>query len=77
MGQALFNGFWGEVEASTVEVDRVDEVPLVAEASRRVLDPLNLRVADADARVQRWANLHMDELPANGTGGTRPTFPAG
>src|SRR5208283_3391295 len=47
----LFSGFWGQVEAATVEVDRVYEVLLVPEAPRRVLHPLDLGVDGFAGRV--------------------------
>jgi hypothetical protein len=40
----LFSGFWGHVEAAAVEVDGVNEVLFVPEASRRVLHPLDLGI---------------------------------
>ena len=40
----LFSGCRGEIQAAAVEVDRVDEVLLVAEAAGRVLHPLDLGV---------------------------------
>ena len=40
----LFSGCRGEIQAAAVEVDRVDEVPLVAEAAGRVLHPLDLGI---------------------------------
>ena len=47
----LFSGFWGHVEAATVEVDRVHEVLPVPEAPRRVLHPLDLGIDGFAGRV--------------------------
>jgi len=47
----LFSGYRGEIQAAAVEVDRVDEVLLVAEAAGRVLHPLDLGVDRLTCRV--------------------------
>ena len=48
----LFSGFWGHVEATAVEVDGVNEVLFVPEASRRVFHPLNLGIDGFASRVR-------------------------
>src|ERR1017187_4516363 len=47
----LFSGLRGQVEAATVEVDRVHEVQPVPEAPRRVLHPLDLGIDGFAGRV--------------------------
>src|SRR5207245_10620896 len=46
-----FSGRRGEIQPAAVEVDRMDEVLLVAEAAGRVLHPLDLGVDGFASRV--------------------------
>lgn len=62
----LFSGFWGQVEAAPVDVDRVDKVVLIPEAACRVLHPLDFDVNRFAARVA----AHLRHRPT-----TKPEFP--
>jgi len=52
----LHCGTWSKVQTATVEIDRADEVPLVAEFPRRVFHPLN-------SGVDRLADCAGDSMP--------------
>src|SRR5271157_6200857 len=58
----LFSGFRGQVEAATVEIDRMDEILLVAEASRRVLHPLDLGIDRFASRVRDPVSQVRDDV---------------
>jgi hypothetical protein len=52
----LFSGLWGQIEAASVEVNRMNEVLLVPKAPRRVLHPLDLG-------IDRFAGRISDPMP--------------
>ena len=64
-GYRLFSGSRGEVQAAAVEVDCIDGVLLVTEASGRVLHPLDLGVDGLAGRVSDGVLEIGDDVEAS------------